>query len=197
MCRGAMGASGLRRGAPDALGLVRGYHVNTFDLCFTAVAWSNAKTALPALRMIRARSAAGTLASACAAVARLPLELWAAIEDALIDIGWSAARREHFEVPTGCCECECVPPCEFMQYGIDGRTFESAKPACRPMLEECWYECEIGYVQVYAEVHRPYIDLAELFRQYGRSSSIIISLSSTLSALDGGTSPRGSGRRRL
>ena len=147
--------------------------------------------------MIRARSAAGTLASECEAVARLPLELWAATEDALIDIGWSAARRQHFPSDEEPLRCDCVPACDFVEHGINERTFDSAKLLCQRWLAECWYEAEIGHIKHYAKARCGCSILADLLSKCDRSLLIIISLSSTLSAVVGGMDRRGAGRRRL
>ena len=111
-----------------------------------AVAYTEASSAILALRMLQARSAAGTLASASAIVEKLPIELFAAVEDALMDLGWSAAYRKHF-IALGFLGCDCQEPCHVELVGIDAHAFGKATPVCQERLVRLWYSSDFGVVQ--------------------------------------------------
>ena len=119
-------------------GLLRGFSVSTFDLVLTASAYARSPGALLALRLVQARVGAGTLASTSPPVARLPLELWAAIENAVIDTGWSAAQRKHCKMLKLAKCCGCPRPCGFVTLGINARSLAAAEPDCLDNLEQKW-----------------------------------------------------------
>lgn len=106
--------------------------------------------------MLQARSAAGTLASASAIVEKLPFELWVIVEDALIDLGFSAAYRNHFGTIAsleGRAEyCPCAEQCSFVSGGVNTSTLASAKGPCRSVLIDFWFDGELGYTGNYSKV---------------------------------------------
>ena len=142
--------------------------------------------------MVRGRSAAGTLASTCGIVERLPLEVWTAVEDALIDIGWTAVHLKHFIAHCDCVNCICTPPCDFVRHGIGARTFASATPVCRNLLTHCWYNHELGNSSEYSTVRVVDGNVAKALRKSASSSHTMVSHSSMTSAVDGGSNLHGS-----